>query len=680
MNANRTRRQLTWDALEDRLCPAPFVGPLPYMPPSIVPAQRTELPSTFLQGLFVKQAAAWSPQVAFYGDSIMYNFGFYLGHQAWTQTIAPLDAQDYGEPADSTQNILWRVENGELPARPRVIVLEAGSNNLGTDGESPQDTLLGIENLVNAFRALSPTSKILLVGMIPVGGPANRFRPEIVEINAQLARFVDNQNSFFLDVSPSMLAPDQTLTAVDEPDLVHPNALGYQIWAADMIGMLDKLLGIVPRRPRPRPSWGRCRSGLSPPPARGEARSGAAGADAIRDDGRKRRLESKVRSAELPKILHLQALFPPLSAPGFPLFPCFRSHSALPAPLSSRPAPLPAINTTQVDWQPHQPAPDGLDSARSRDPHRSLPRRLPQPPPDPLASRPAMNRAQRRRRPLAWEHLEDRLCPAPFVGPLPSAPASIIPTQRTDPVSIALQNLYAHEAATWSPQVVFVGDSFTYNFAYAAGSQVWGRSIAGLDAADYGIPSDATQNILWRVENGELPAHPKVVVLQAGANNLGTDLESPEDTLAGIENLVDVIHALSPTSKILVVGIFPVGEPTDPIRPVIAQINGQLARFVDDRTSFFLDVGPSLLGPGGTLTAVAADSHLVHLNALGYQDWAAAMIGPLRMLLGVDPSPTAVLPLPMDFGPSKGRTPICRSPRRPGFTSRSSAVRPTRPD
>ena len=262
-----------------------------------------------------------------------------------------------------------------------------------------------------------------------------------------------------------------------------------------------------------------------------------------------------------------------------------------------------------------------------------------------------MSSANRRRRTPAWDDLEDRLCPAPFVGPTPYVPASTVPTQRTDPTSIALENIYARQAATWSPQVVFLGDSYTYNFAYAAGSGVWGQSIAGLDAADFGESGDATQNILWRVENGEFPAHPKVVVLQAGANNLGTDGESPEDTLAGIENLVGVIHSLSPTSKILVVGMLPVGDPTNVFRPEIVQINAQLARFVDNRTSFFLDVGRSLLAPDGTLTAVSDDPDLVHINALGYQDWAAHMIGPLRLLLDLDPMPTALLPLPMNFTP-----------------------------
>ena len=47
------------------------------------------------------------------------------------------------------------------------------------------------------------------------------------------------------------------------------------------------------------------------------------------------------------------------------------------------------------------------------------------------------------------------------------------------------------------------------------------QNFFGWNAADFGWGADRTQNILWRLENGELDGvNPKVVVLLAGTNNV----------------------------------------------------------------------------------------------------------------------------------------------------------------
>lgn len=54
------------------------------------------------------------------------------------------------------------------------------------------------------------------------------------------------------------------------------------------------------------------------------------------------------------------------------------------------------------------------------------------------------------------------------------------------------------------------------------GSPIFQRYYAGLGVANYGIAGDQTQNLLWRIQNGEVAGlNPRLVVLKIGTNNLG---------------------------------------------------------------------------------------------------------------------------------------------------------------
>ena len=46
----------------------------------------------------------------------------------------------------------------------------------------------------------------------------------------------------FLDIGPKFLELDGTLPRSIMPDLLHPNAKGYQIWADAMEPTLDEML------------------------------------------------------------------------------------------------------------------------------------------------------------------------------------------------------------------------------------------------------------------------------------------------------------------------------------------------------------------------------------------------------------------------------------------------------
>ena len=213
------------------------------------------------------------------------------------------------------------------------------------------------------------------------------------------------------------------------------------------------------------------------------------------------------------------------------------------------------------------------------------------------------------------------------------------PVPRDFPTNwIARHEEYVAEAKQGGIDLLFIGDSITDGWRWGNGGvQVWPRFYASRHAANFGIGWDRIQNVLWRVENGELKnISPKVVVLLIGTNNTGNEDDGrPRNTtpeiIAGISYLVGQIQGRLPQSKILLLGLFPRGEKSDPIRDQVRAVNLGLARLAD-RQIRFLDLGEKFLAPDGTLSRDLFPD-LLHPNARGYQIWAEAMEPTLAEML-----------------------------------------------
>ncbi len=81
--------------------------------------------------------------------------------------------------------------------------------------------------------------------------------------------------------------------------------------------------------------------------------------------------------------------------------------------------------------------------------------------------------------------------------------------------------------------VYFAGDSITRRWGatdYPEFLANWKQNFFGWNAANFGWGADTVQNILWRLQNGELDnVHPKVIVLLAGTNNVGNATPPADD-------------------------------------------------------------------------------------------------------------------------------------------------------
>ncbi|MDH0867210.1 GDSL-type esterase/lipase family protein [Mitsuaria sp. GD03876] len=196
-----------------------------------------------------------------------------------------------------------------------------------------------------------------------------------------------------------------------------------------------------------------------------------------------------------------------------------------------------------------------------------------------------------------------------------------------------LAAIRAMREAGRNPEVVFIGDSITQGWE-DAGKAVWAEHFARHDALDLGFGGDHTENVLWRLQHGEIDGiAPKVAVLMIGTNNTGDRQEDPRTTAAGVRRLIDEIRMRQPSTRILLLAIFPRDpRPDGPLRAINHQVNAILRTFADGQVVHFLDIGASLTNPDGTLSPEVMPDWL-HLSERGYRLWAEALAPTLARLL-----------------------------------------------
>ena len=216
------------------------------------------------------------------------------------------------------------------------------------------------------------------------------------------------------------------------------------------------------------------------------------------------------------------------------------------------------------------------------------------------------------------------------------------PVARTDANSVAAHTQLLEKARRGRIDLYFVGDSITRRWGatdYPEFLAHWTQRFFGWNAANFGWGADTTQNILWRLENGELDGvQPKVIVLLAGTNNVGsaTDTvpvaERAADVGRGIKALLDVMRSKAPRATIVLTAIFPRNDNLAAM-PVIDEINREIARLADGRSIRFLNVNDKLADASGTLFDGMMGDRL-HPTIKGYQVWADALEPILLELLG----------------------------------------------
>lgn len=159
------------------------------------------------------------------GDVIPYG-----GKAVFEKYFGGMKVANFGIAGDTTQGVLWRLQNGEGQGyKPKAVMLMIGTNNTGRN--SPAEIALGIADVVFELRKDFPDARILLLAVFPRGGATSRVRGQIDEINRIIAALHDHQHVFYMDIGPRFLAADGSIPQDIMSDGLHPTSKGYEIWA-----------------------------------------------------------------------------------------------------------------------------------------------------------------------------------------------------------------------------------------------------------------------------------------------------------------------------------------------------------------------------------------------------------------------------------------------------------------
>jgi beta-glucosidase len=179
------------------------------------------------------------------GDSIMH-FWEWKHPKSWAKLTAGRKVLNLGYGGDRTQNIIWRINHGELDGyEAKCVVLMIGTNNNSSNSSKPEDVAGGIEKIVNMIRAKQPKAKIVLHPIFPRGDSAQSQRHAAARerndrTNVLLKQFAEKDGKLvWIDFNDKLVDATGWVPKSIMPDQIHPSAVGYDIWMKALAPVID---------------------------------------------------------------------------------------------------------------------------------------------------------------------------------------------------------------------------------------------------------------------------------------------------------------------------------------------------------------------------------------------------------------------------------------------------------
>lgn len=237
---------------------APAVAP---QSPAYLEIPKTDdgLPGTgtirrydWFQKLWTHMRSQWHQDVAqdqgavvFFGDSITQGWGAKMGNSFPETKVA-----NRGISGDTTRGMLLRIQGDVLDVHPSAVVMLMGTNDL-EERDSAESIAANVKEIVRRLVAHNQQLPIFLCKVFPSSAGMRRSAKDIQRINELCAQAVADVKQVTVIDTWSIFADENGDAKREEfPDLLHPNKLGYETWAATLRPAFAKAgLSTAPHHP-----------------------------------------------------------------------------------------------------------------------------------------------------------------------------------------------------------------------------------------------------------------------------------------------------------------------------------------------------------------------------------------------------------------------------------------------
>jgi lysophospholipase L1-like esterase len=210
--------------------------------PSLLPGKGPAATWSGLPKLWAQRHAEWARTAArdkgavvFLGDSIT------QGWYSLANAFPNLKVANRGIGGDTTRGVWYRLKADVLDLDPKAIVLLIGTNDIG-NGAKPEDVADNLEAILQEIKKFNPRLPVIVCEVMPRSDRNQHPAGRIEKLNALVAAAIENDPQFALCDTWSIYADKNGDCPQDEfPDLLHPNAIGYEKWEAALKPIFAKL-------------------------------------------------------------------------------------------------------------------------------------------------------------------------------------------------------------------------------------------------------------------------------------------------------------------------------------------------------------------------------------------------------------------------------------------------------